>query len=105
MANLGSLKYLFVALAFALTLVNVDLLSAKSANAIRASAGGLERGSSTLIAGPAGAGKSSIACAYAVTAAQHNELSAFFIFDESKSTLVVIIFLRDRCNSGLSSRN
>ena len=30
MANLGSLKYLFVAVAFALTLVNVDLLSAKA---------------------------------------------------------------------------
>jgi circadian clock protein KaiC len=50
--------------------------------------GGLARGSSTLIAGPAGAGKSSIACAYAVNAANHNERSAFFIFDESKSTLI-----------------
>lgn len=51
-------------------------------------AGGLARGSSTLIAGPAGAGKSSIACAYAVNAAQRNERSAFFIFDESKATLI-----------------
>jgi circadian clock protein KaiC len=50
--------------------------------------GGLERGSSTLIAGPAGVGKSSIACAYAVNAAQRNERTAFFIFDERKSTLV-----------------
>lgn len=50
--------------------------------------GGLERGSSTLIAGPAGSGKSSIASAYAENAAQHNERSAFFIFDESKPTLV-----------------
>jgi circadian clock protein KaiC len=33
-------------------------------------------------------GKSSIACAYAVNAAQRNERTAFFIFDESKSTLV-----------------
>jgi circadian clock protein KaiC len=49
--------------------------------------GGLARGSSTLIAGPAGAGKSSIACAYAVNAAERNERSAFFIFDESKATL------------------
>ena len=49
---------------------------------------GLERGSSTLIAGPAGAGKSSIASAYAANAAQHNERSAFFIFDESKPTLI-----------------
>jgi circadian clock protein KaiC len=50
--------------------------------------GGLERGSSTLIAGPAGVGKSSIACAYAVNAAKRNERTAFFIFDERKSTLV-----------------
>jgi circadian clock protein KaiC len=50
--------------------------------------GGLARGSSTLIAGPAGAGKSSIACAYAVNAAERNERSAFFIFDESKPTLM-----------------
>src|SRR5579862_2778208 len=50
--------------------------------------GGLVRGSSTLIAGPAGAGKSSIASAYAVNAAQHKERSAFFIFDESKPTLI-----------------
>ena len=49
--------------------------------------GGLARGSSTLIAGPAGAGKSSIACAYAVNAAERNERSAFFIFDEGKTTL------------------
>lgn len=50
--------------------------------------GGLKRGSSTLIAGPAGSGKSSIACAYAANAAHHNERSAFFIFDESKATLM-----------------
>ena len=50
--------------------------------------GGLARGSSTLIAGPAGAGKSSIASAYAVNAAERNERSAFFIFDESKPTLI-----------------
>ena len=50
--------------------------------------GGLPRGSSTLIAGPAGAGKSSIACAYAVNAARRNERSAFFIFEESKATLM-----------------
>ncbi len=47
--------------------------------------GGLARGSSTLIAGPAGAGKSSIASAFAVNAAKHNERSAFFIFDEKSA--------------------
>ncbi len=50
--------------------------------------GGLVRGSSTLVTGPAGAGKSSIACAYAVYAARENEHSAFFIFEENKSTLI-----------------
>jgi circadian clock protein KaiC len=50
--------------------------------------GGLGRGSSTLIAVPAGAGKSSIACAYTVNAAQRNERSAFFIFEEGKTTLM-----------------
>jgi circadian clock protein KaiC len=45
------------------------------------------RGSSTLIAGPSGVGKSSIACAYAVNAARRNERAALFLFDESKSTL------------------
>jgi circadian clock protein KaiC len=50
--------------------------------------GGLRRGSSTLIAGPSGVGKSSIACAYAVNAARNNERAALFLFDESKSTLM-----------------
>jgi circadian clock protein KaiC len=49
---------------------------------------GLPSGSSTLIAGPAGAGKSSIACAYAVSAARRNERSALFLFDENKRTLM-----------------
>jgi len=50
--------------------------------------GGLRRGSSTLIAGPSGVGKSSIACAYAMNAARNNERAALFLFDESKSTLM-----------------
>ncbi|MBF6568288.1 MAG: AAA family ATPase [Candidatus Binataceae bacterium] len=50
--------------------------------------GGLQRGGSTLIAGPSGVGKSSIACAYAMNAARNNERAALFLFDESKSTLM-----------------
>lgn len=48
--------------------------------------GGLGRGTSTLILGPAGTGKSSVACQYAVTAAARGERSALFVFDERHET-------------------
>ncbi|HEY0081309.1 MAG TPA: ATPase domain-containing protein, partial [Pyrinomonadaceae bacterium] len=44
--------------------------------------GGLNRGTSTLILGPAGSGKSSIAAQFAATAAERGEHAASFIFDE-----------------------
>ncbi len=44
--------------------------------------GGLNRGTSTLILGPAGSGKSSIAAQFAATAAERGERAASFIFDE-----------------------
>jgi circadian clock protein KaiC len=44
--------------------------------------GGLDRGTSTLIMGPAGSGKSSIAAQFASAAARRGELAAAFIFDE-----------------------
>ncbi len=50
--------------------------------------GGIERGTSTLIAGPPGTGKSSLAAQFVDTAAAHGLLSAMFIFDESLSTLL-----------------
>lgn len=50
--------------------------------------GGLERGTSTLIQGAAGTGKSSIAALFAVRAAERGEHSALFIFDESVNTLL-----------------
>ena len=50
--------------------------------------GGLESGSSTLIMGPAGAGKSTLATQYAVAAADRGEHAAFFIFDESRRSLL-----------------
>jgi circadian clock protein KaiC len=49
--------------------------------------GGIDRGTSTLIIGPAGAGKSALATHYAAAAAERGENAAIFIFDESKSTL------------------
>ncbi len=47
--------------------------------------GGLTRGTSTLIAGPPGSGKSSLAMTFAATAAKRGEKSATFMFDESLS--------------------
>ncbi|MGQ0524492.1 MAG: ATPase domain-containing protein, partial [Betaproteobacteria bacterium] len=49
--------------------------------------GGLERGTSTLIQGAAGTGKSTIAALFAARAAERGEHSALFIFDESVNTL------------------
>jgi circadian clock protein KaiC len=49
--------------------------------------GGLERGTSTLLAGAPGTGKSSLAVQFAVAAARRGECAALFIFDESVSTL------------------
>jgi circadian clock protein KaiC len=50
--------------------------------------GGVERGTSTLLAGPPGCGKSSIALQYAVAATQRGEHAAVFMFDETKAALL-----------------
>lgn len=50
--------------------------------------GGLDRGTSTLLIGPAGSGKSSLAAQFAVCAAEKNEKSAIFIFDEIRENYV-----------------
>ena len=49
--------------------------------------GGLERGGSVLVMGPAGAGKSTLATQYAVAAAERGERAAIYTFDESLETL------------------
>jgi circadian clock protein KaiC len=49
--------------------------------------GGIDRGSSTLIMGPAGCGKSALATQYAVGAAERGEKAAMFIFEESVASL------------------
>lgn len=51
--------------------------------------GGLPIGTSTLMIGPAGTGKSTIATQFAVTAALRGERTAMFIFDENISTFRV----------------
>jgi circadian clock protein KaiC len=49
--------------------------------------GGLDSGTSTLLLGPAGCGKSTIAVRYAVSLAEHGGCSALFAFDETLATL------------------
>ncbi len=53
--------------------------------------GGVERGTSTLIVGAPGTGKSTVATQFVLAAAERGEPSAMFIFDESLQTL------RTRC--------
>jgi circadian clock protein KaiC len=48
--------------------------------------GGLDRGTSTLFIGPAGAGKSAIATSIAVAAAERGEHVAMYLFDEGLDT-------------------
>ena len=49
--------------------------------------GGPDRGTSTLLMGPAGAGKSTIAVQYATAAAARGDHAVIFTFDESTATL------------------
>lgn len=49
--------------------------------------GGLERGSSTLIVGPAGPGKTSLALTYMMNAAARGETAVFYSFEEGLGTL------------------
>jgi len=70
--------------------------------------GGLERGTSTLMQGAAGTGKSTIAALFCARAAERGEHSALFIFDESANTLFsrldgLGIPLRKHVDAGLVS--
>lgn len=51
--------------------------------------GGLDRGTSTLLIGPAGCGKTSIAVQWAATAAKRGEACAMFSFEEAPHTLMM----------------
>jgi circadian clock protein KaiC len=55
--------------------------------------GGIEEGTSTLIVGAAGTGKSTLAAQFVAAAAQRGQKSSFFLFDESPTTLLT------RCGS------
>lgn len=48
--------------------------------------GGVQRGTSTLIAGPTGCGKSTLCAQFAVTAAQRGEKGAIYTFDETRNS-------------------
>ncbi len=49
--------------------------------------GGLDYGTSTILMGPAGIGKSTMSLTYAHTAAENGERTAIYLFDESVKTL------------------
>ena len=51
--------------------------------------GGVQRGTSTLVAGPTGCGKSTLCTQFALSAAQRGEKSAFFTFDETHQSFTV----------------
>ena len=51
--------------------------------------GGLSFGSSTLVIGPAGVGKTSVCMAYAVHAASNNQHAVFYTFDETARSLTL----------------
>ena len=50
--------------------------------------GGIERGTATLLTGPAGSGKSTIAAQYAFAAAQRGDKAVIFAFEESRTLLL-----------------
>ncbi|MBL9091873.1 MAG: AAA family ATPase [Planctomycetaceae bacterium] len=50
--------------------------------------GGIDVGTSVLLIGPAGSGKSTVAASYAYAAAQRGERAALFLFDERIETLL-----------------
>lgn len=51
--------------------------------------GGLDRGTSTLLIGPAGCGKTSLAMQWAAAAANRGECCAIFSFEEAPNTMMV----------------
>src|SRR5688572_5676503 len=85
-----------------------DLFKTNSEDMNRLLGGGIERGSSVLILGPAGAGKSIMALTFAVSAIERGERVAMFVFDEEMGLLVsralgLGMDLEAMCKSGLLS--
>ncbi len=65
-----------------------EQVSAGNAGLDRLLGGGLERGSTCIIAGTSGAGKSSVVSQIVSAAAQRGERSAMFCFDEERETTI-----------------
>jgi circadian clock protein KaiC len=64
-----------------------DVLPSESAELNALLGGGIERGSSALILGPAGTGKSLLALSFVVAASKRAERAAMFVFDEELGLL------------------
>ena len=62
--------------------------------------GGLDRGTATLILGPAGSGKSTLGAQFAAATAKRGEVVSAFIFDELRET-----FIARTANTGTDVRN
>ena len=68
--------------------IQCDVLSSGVEQLDALTSGGLNAGTATLLLGPAGTGKSTIATQYVMAAAERGQNSAMFVFDESLSTLL-----------------
>lgn len=66
--------------------IGKDVLNSGEPN-LDALVGGLNYGTSTILLGPAGVGKSTLAVMYVVAAAKRGERSAIYVFDEGPLTL------------------
>ncbi|HYI42319.1 MAG TPA: ATPase domain-containing protein, partial [Sphingomicrobium sp.] len=66
---------------------NRDTLTSSSPELNTLLGGGIERGSSTLVLGPAGTGKSLLTLTFAMQAIERGERAAMFIFDEEMGLL------------------
>ncbi|WP_435359223.1 ATPase domain-containing protein [Haloarchaeobius sp. DFWS5] len=51
--------------------------------------GGIERGTTTLISGPTGVGKTTVAMQFMISAAQRGERAVIYLFEESENTFVL----------------
>lgn len=65
-----------------------DLVTTNSSELNALLGGGIERGSSVLVLGPAGTGKSSVALTFLRTAIERGERTAMFVFDEEIGLLI-----------------
>jgi circadian clock protein KaiC len=68
--------------------IGKDPLKSGISEVDRLMCGGIQRGSSTLIMGPAGSGKSTLSLQYAIAAAERGENAAVFTFDEGIHTII-----------------